>query len=77
MLNALLILQTFHVLFLALHDWVPLGSLNDPKAVRAANPGEKLLAGTLISPPLRFWTRCQLLLCRQRISALAVYISVD
>jgi hypothetical protein len=49
MLNALLILQTFHVLFLALHDWVPLGNLNDLKAVRAANPGEKLLAGTLIS----------------------------
>jgi hypothetical protein len=29
MLNALLILQIFHVLFLALHDWVPLGNLND------------------------------------------------
>jgi hypothetical protein len=49
MLNALLLLQIFHVLFLALHDWVPLGKLNDVKAVRAANPGEKLLAGTIIS----------------------------
>src|ERR1700691_1085676 len=49
MLNALLILQIFHVLFLALHDWVPLGNLNDLKAARAANPGVKLLAGTLIS----------------------------
>jgi hypothetical protein len=49
MLGALLILQIFHVLFLALHDWVPLGNLNDPKAVRAANPGEKLFVATLIS----------------------------
>ncbi len=49
MLNTLLILQICHVLFLALHDWVPLGNLNDVKAVRAANPAGKLLGGTLIS----------------------------
>jgi len=49
MLSALLVLQIFHVLFLALHDWVPLGNLNDTKAVRAANPGEKVLVGMLIS----------------------------
>jgi hypothetical protein len=49
MLTALLVLQIFHVLFLALHDWVPLGNLNNLKAVRAANPVKKLLAGTLIS----------------------------
>ena len=49
MLSALLLLQIVHVLFLALHDWVPLGKLNDLKAVRTANPGEKLLVGTLIS----------------------------
>jgi hypothetical protein len=42
-------LQCFHVLFLAFHDWIPLGALNDVKAVRATNPGRKLLAGTLIS----------------------------
>jgi len=42
-------LQIFHVLFLALHDWIPLGTLNDPKAVRAANPVGKLMFGTLIS----------------------------
>jgi hypothetical protein len=42
-------LQCFHVLFLALHDWIPLGTLNDVKAVRAANPIGKLVAGTLIS----------------------------
>ncbi len=42
-------LQCFHVIFLALHDCVPLGKLNDVKGVRAANPGRKLLAATLIS----------------------------
>src|SRR5208282_2511495 len=42
-------LQCFHVLFLALHDWIPLGKLNDVKAVRAANPGANLAAATLIS----------------------------
>jgi hypothetical protein len=47
--GTLLALQCFHVLFLALHDWIPLGTLNDVAAVRAANPGRKLLAATLIS----------------------------
>jgi hypothetical protein len=42
-------LQCFHVLFLALHDWIPLGALNDLRAVRSANPGGKLAAGTIIS----------------------------
>jgi hypothetical protein len=46
---ALLALQTCHVLFLALHDWIPLRPLNDVKAVREANPLGKLLLGTLIS----------------------------
>jgi hypothetical protein len=46
---ALFALQCFHVLFLALHDWVLLGPLNDVKAVRVANPRRKLVAGTLIS----------------------------
>ena len=47
--DALLALQLFHVLFLSLHDWVPLGNLNDVKAVRAVNPGRRLLITTLIS----------------------------
>jgi hypothetical protein len=42
-------LQCFHVLFLELHDWIPLGTLNDVKAVRAANSGRKLAAATIIS----------------------------
>lgn len=48
-LYLLLALQAFHVLFLLLHDWIPLGSLNNVAAVRAANPGRKLLTATLIS----------------------------
>ena len=48
-MSALFALQCFHVLFLALHDRIPLGTLNDVKAVRAANPSRKLVAGTLIS----------------------------
>jgi hypothetical protein len=48
-IGMLFALQCFHVLFLALHDWIPLGSLNDVKAVRRANPIHKLVGGTLIS----------------------------
>jgi hypothetical protein len=48
-MGALFALQCFHVLFLALHDWIPLGTFNDVKAVREANPGRKLVAATLIS----------------------------
>jgi hypothetical protein len=49
MLTALIVLQIFHVLFLCLHDWIPLGNLNDIAAVRAENSIGKLIAGTLIS----------------------------
>ncbi len=48
-IEILLALQCFHVLFLALHDWIPLGMLNDLKAVRATYPRGKRIAGTLIS----------------------------
>jgi hypothetical protein len=47
-MSALIALQCFVVLFVALHNWIPLGKLNDVKGVRAANPRSKLLAGTLI-----------------------------
>jgi hypothetical protein len=49
MLYLLLALQAFHVLFLLLHDWIPLGSLNNIAAVRAENSVSKLLIGTAIS----------------------------
>jgi len=48
-LYLLLALQAFHVLFLLLHDWIPLGSLNNIAAVRAENSLPKLLIGTAIS----------------------------
>jgi hypothetical protein len=41
--------QLFQVLFLALHDWVPLGRLNDVAALHAADPPGRLLAVTLVS----------------------------
>jgi hypothetical protein len=49
LLDALLGLQLFQVLFLSLHDWIPLGRLNDVEAARAANPGSKLLVTTIVS----------------------------
>jgi hypothetical protein len=49
LLDTLLGLQVFQVLFLVLHDWIPLGRLNDVKAARAANPGSRLFVTTLVS----------------------------
>jgi hypothetical protein len=45
---ALLALQSFHVAFLLLHDWIPLGRLNDVAAVRRENSLAPLIANTLI-----------------------------
>ena len=45
----LLALQIFHVAFLALHDFVPLGALNDPKAARTADPLGRLVLVTALS----------------------------
>ena len=52
MLALLLALQIFHVAFLALHDWIPLGRLNDVRAVTKENPRGKLLIGTAITTSL-------------------------
>lgn len=49
MTSPLLALQTFHVAFLALHNWIPLGRLNDVRAVPAANAGASLLVTTILS----------------------------
>jgi hypothetical protein len=46
---ALLGLQCFVVLFVALHNWIPLGKLNNLKGVRTEFPGGKLLITTLIN----------------------------
>ncbi|MFZ0521140.1 MAG: hypothetical protein WAL95_08965 [Candidatus Acidiferrales bacterium] len=48
-MGALLALQCFEVLFLLLHDWIPLGPLNDLKGVSTADSFGKRVATTLIS----------------------------
>jgi len=42
-------LQLFQVLFLALHDWIPLGRLNDLTAVQNTNSFGDLVSTTLVS----------------------------
>lgn len=49
MLTLLLALQIFHVAFLLLHDWIPLGPLSNPAAVRSEHPTSKVLLGSIIS----------------------------
>jgi hypothetical protein len=44
----LLALQTFQVLFLWVHDWIPLGPLNDVAAVRSQDTTRRLVTVTLI-----------------------------
>ncbi len=48
-MGVLLLLQCFEVLFLFLHDWIPLGTLNDLKGVSTADSFGKRLGATLIS----------------------------
>jgi hypothetical protein len=47
--DALVVLQLFVVLFIALHDWIPLGKLNNVEAARKADPTWKLLLVTVFS----------------------------
>ncbi len=42
-------LQIFQVAFLLCHDWLPLGRLNDTRAVQAADSRSRLITVTLIS----------------------------
>jgi hypothetical protein len=46
--SILVALQTFQVLFLALHDWIPMGRLNDVLAVRREIPFWNLSIATVI-----------------------------
>jgi len=48
-IDSLLGLQLFVVLFIGLHDWIPLGPLNDVKAVRMAVSPGKLFISTVLS----------------------------
>jgi hypothetical protein len=76
--GALLGLQCFHVLFLALHDWIPLGSLNDLKAVRMANSIQKLFIGTLNqSHALCDWPLCKCCSLWQRLSVVVGPVALD
>jgi hypothetical protein len=43
-----IVLQLFQVLFLWLHDWIPLGRLNDVTAVRSQDTSLHLVVVTLI-----------------------------
>ena len=45
----LIALQGLQVAFLLLHDWIPLGRLNNLRAVRVSDPPRKLLMVTLLS----------------------------
>jgi hypothetical protein len=45
----LLGLQSFVVLFVALHNWIPLGKLNNVSGVRKEFPGSKLVFTTLLN----------------------------
>jgi hypothetical protein len=47
--DSLIVCQLFVVVFIALHDWIPLGKLNNVKAAKAADPTWKLLVVTVSS----------------------------
>ena len=47
--SALIVLQAFQLAFLLLHDWIPLGRLNDVEAVRQENTPRQLLIGTIVT----------------------------
>lgn len=49
LMGAFLGCQLFVVLFIALHDWVPLGKLSNRPAIRAADTRRRLLLVTVLS----------------------------
>ncbi|MGH8316466.1 MAG: hypothetical protein ACREUL_00605 [Steroidobacteraceae bacterium] len=49
MINALLACQLYVVLFIALHDWIPLGTLNNLAGIRAVDTTSKRLVTTFLS----------------------------
>jgi hypothetical protein len=49
MQHALVICQVIAVIFLALHDWVPLGTLNNLAGLRTVDTRAKLLISTVVS----------------------------
>jgi hypothetical protein len=62
----LLVLQAFQVLFLWIHDWVPLGRLNDVPSVQSQDTRSRLVVVTLIqSVPFSIGLLYSLLYFRQ------------
>jgi hypothetical protein len=49
MIYAFLACQFFVVIFIALHDWIPLGKLTNLKGIRAADSTRKLVVMTALS----------------------------
>ena len=49
LIGTFLVCQLFVVLFIALHDWVPLGKLSNRPAIRAADTRRRLLWVTALS----------------------------
>jgi hypothetical protein len=49
MYYAFLACQSYVVLFIAIHDWIPLGKLNNLAGVRAADTTQRLLGVTALS----------------------------
>jgi hypothetical protein len=57
--TVLISLQTCQVLFLAIHDWVPIGKLNDVSAVKSQDTNSRLVLVTLIQTlPFAFGLAC-------------------
>jgi hypothetical protein len=48
LMTLLLVLQSLQVIFLWVHDWLPLGSLNDVRAVREQDTFRRLIVVTLV-----------------------------
>ncbi len=49
LIDAAIALQAYVVLFVAFHDWVPLGRLNDVKSVRSTDGAGRLILVTALS----------------------------
>jgi hypothetical protein len=49
MIYAFIACQLFVVLFIALHDWIPMGKLNNLQGIRAADTTRKLIFVTALS----------------------------
>ena len=77
-IGALFALQCFHVLFLALHDWIPLGSLNDVKAVRTCEPNSQIGRWDADQPhSLCDWTLCQCYPLWRSLSVVVGLVALD